>query len=136
MAEQMFIKGAESATRFEVKRYGYTLTFEISPDALECNCCYEPSNIGGTPITELELQEHLAKFDLKAWIDQEAVAALLVSAASAESVSDLLLAKGIPMTRGEDGKVVLAVADDLAKKPDEVGDGTVNFHNVQSFLNV
>ena len=34
MAEKMFIKGADAVSRFEVKRYGYTLTFEISPDAL------------------------------------------------------------------------------------------------------
>lgn len=137
MSEKQFVKGADTVSRLEVKRYGYTLAFEISPDALECHCFYEPTTIGGTPLTDSELQEHLTKFNIKAWIIPEAAASLLISAASAQSVSGLLLSRGIPMTPGEDGQIVMAVADDLAKaEPDEGGAGTVDFRNVQSFLNV
>lgn len=137
MAENQFIKGAESASRFEIKRYGYTFTFEVSPDELECHCFYEPSTIGGTPLTYSELQEHLAQFKIKEGIIPESVTTLLNSAASAKSVSRLLLALGIPMIPGEDGEIVMRVSDDLAEKESDEGTaGTVDFRNVQAFLNV
>jgi uncharacterized protein (DUF342 family) len=137
MAENQFIKGAGSVSRFEIKRHGYTLTFVIGPDALECHCIYGPSIIGGTPLTKPELQEHLAKFNITEGIIPESVASLLNSAASASSVDTLLLARGIPMIPGEDGKFVLCVSDDLAEaEPDEKSNGTVDLRKVQSFLNV
>lgn len=143
MAENQSVKGGEPVSRFEIKRQGYTLTFEVSRDALECHCLYEPSNIGGTPLTNPELQEYLAKFDLKAWIIPEAVSTLLNSAASGKSVNHLLLSRGIPMVPGEDGQLVMAVSDDLAvteaEVETEVKEGmaqTVDFRHVQSFLNV
>ncbi|NTV51192.1 MAG: DUF342 domain-containing protein [Geobacteraceae bacterium] len=137
MAEALFVNGAETSSRFEIKRYGYTLTFEICPDESECYCFYEPSTIGGTPLTESELKGHLAQFKIKEGIIPEAVASLLSSAASAQAVSDLLLAQGTLMVPGEDGQVVMSVADDLAKTEPEEGDGgTVDFRKVQSFLNV
>lgn len=143
MAEDQSVKSAESVSRFEIKRQGYTLTFEVSHDALECHCFYEPSTIGGTPLTNPELQEHLAKFDLKAWIIPETVSTLLNSAASGKSVNHLLLSRGIPMVPGEDGQIVIAVSDDLAvteaEEDAEVKEGmaqTVDFRHVQSFLNV
>ncbi|MDD5286647.1 MAG: FapA family protein [Desulfuromonadaceae bacterium] len=140
MAENQFTKGAESASRFEVKRYGYTLTFEISQDVLECHCFYEPSTIGGPPLTESELQGHLAQFKIKEGIVPESVASLLISAAGAKPVRGLLLARGIPMIPGKDGYIVINVTDDLAKT--ETGEssdgaaGTVDFRKVQSFMNV
>ena len=137
MAEAQFIKGADTLSRFEIKRYGYTLTFEISPDKLECYCFYEPTNIGGTPLTEPELQAHLTQFEVKEGIIQSAVTSLLISAVSAKSVSHLLLARGTPMIPGKNGHLVMAVADDLAEtEPDEKTAGAVDFRNVQSFLNV
>lgn len=141
MSEKKFVTGSESANRFEIKRYGYTLVFELGVDALECYCSYEPSKIGGTPLTNDELQEHLAKHELKAWIIQEAISTLLNSAASATPVNYLLLARGIPMTPGEDAQFILEVADDLEEEvaDEEEKDGiaqTVDFRRVQSFLNV
>lgn len=134
MSDNPFIKGADSVTRLEVKRYGYTLVLEISPDELECHCSYEPSTIGGTPLTETELQGHLAQSKVVEGVIPESAACLLSSAAGAKAVSGLLLARGIPMVAGEDGCIVVGVADDLAKT--ESGDGTVDFRLVQSFLNV
>ncbi len=139
MADNLFIKGAETASRFEVKRQGYTLAFELSTDALECLCFYEPSTLGGTPLTNSELQENLTKYGLKAWIIEEAVTTLLNSAASAKAVSCLLLSRGIPMTPGEDGQIVLDVSDDLEETAAEMKEELaqiVDFRHVQSFLNV
>ncbi|HXE95152.1 MAG TPA: FapA family protein [Dongiaceae bacterium] len=137
MAENEFIKGAEQVSRFEVKRYGYTLTFEISPDALECYCIYEPSTIGGTPLTKSELQGHLAQFKITEEIIPEAEATLLNSAVSGKAVNRLLLLRGIQMIPGENGQIILGVADDLAEpEPDEGIAKNVDFRNVQSFLNV
>ena len=139
MTESKFISGAEPVKRLEVKRYGYALAFEISSDALECHCFYEPSTIGGTPLTYAELQGHLSQHKITEGIIPELVSTLLNSAASAKSVSRLLLAEGTAMTPGEDGQIVLTQVDELAKaKPDEGSGnaGTVDFRNVQSFLNV
>jgi uncharacterized protein (DUF342 family) len=137
MADNKIMQGAATVSRSEVKRQGYTLTFEISPDAQECRCFYQPSNIGGMPLSATDLQGHLAQFKIKEGIVPESVASLLNSAASAKVVSGLLLAEGIPMIPGEDARIVMAVADGLAaSEPDEKAFGTVDFRRVQSFLNV
>lgn len=137
MAENQFIQAAGSVSRFEIKRQGYTLAFEISPDALECRCFYEPSLLGGTPLTAAELQGHLAQFKIREGICAEAVASLLTSAASGRAVAALLLAQGTPMRAGEDGRVDMGVADDLAQpERDQKAFEGVDFRHVQSFLNV
>lgn len=137
MAEKQFVKGADTVSRFEIKRYGYTLTFEISPDGLECHCFYEPSTIGGTPLTYAELEGHLAQFKITEGVIPESISTLLNSAASAKPVNRLLLARGFAMVPGEDGQIVMGVSDDLAEaEPDEGDAGTVDFRRVQSFLNV
>ncbi len=134
----MFIKEKESVSRFEVKRQGYTLVLEVSSDALECICIYEPSNLGGTPLTKPELLEHLAQFKVTEGLIPESVATLLVSAVSGQAVKRLLLCRGIPMIPGEDGKHVLCTPEKPVEvvEPDKGNSGTVDFRNVQSFLNV
>lgn len=137
MAENQFIKGAESIRRIEVKRYGYTLTFEISPNNVECHCFYEPATSGGAPLSESELHGHLTQNNIKEGIIPESVASLLNSAACSKAVSRLLLAQGIPIIPGENGQIVMAVSNELPKT--ESGDdeaGTVDFRNVQLFINV
>jgi len=132
-----FVNGAESVSRFEIKRYGYTLTLEISPDEQECYCYYEPSTIGGTPLTYAELQAHLAQFKINDGVVPEAVSSLLNSAVSAKSVNRLFLAHGVAMIPGGDGYIAIGVSDDLEEaKPEEEGAGTVDFRRVQAFLNV
>jgi len=104
---------------------------------LDCYCFYEPTTIGGTPLTSSELQAHLAQFKIKEGVVPESVTTLLNSAASAKSVSRLLLARGIVSIPGEDGQIVMGVADAPAGTESDEGDaGTVDFRNVQSFLNV
>lgn len=137
MAESQVVKGGEAASRFEIKRYGYTLVFELSPDALECHCSYEPSAIGGTPLTNAELQEHLVQLRIDSPLIPEAESLLLISAVSAKKVPRMLLTRGVPMIPGEDGQIVMGVSDDLARdEPEEDAVGTVDFRHVQSFMNV
>lgn len=145
MAEPIFVKETASHNHFEVKRQGYILTFVLTPDALECRLLYEPSTIGGNPLTEPELQDHLKQFKIREGIIPEAVAELLTSAASAKKVEGLLLAVGTQMVRGEDAQIIMAVTDELAKlakvSPDkEESDAekfdSVDFRHVQSFLNI
>lgn len=137
MSKDVFIKGAESVSRFEIKRYGYTLSFEISPDGLECRCSYEPSTVGGTPLTNPELQGHLTQFKITEGILPESVSSLLNSAAAGKSVSGLMLACGVPAIPGTDGHIVLRVSDSLDEtEPEEGSAGSVDFRRVQSFLNV
>ena len=137
MAEDTFIKDADKEIRLEIKRYGYRLEFLISADGVDCYCTYEPSDTGGTPLTESDLQDFLTQFKIREGIIPEAVAALLNSAASGRLLAGLLLAHGEPMVPGEDGYIVLAVSDELAKEQnDEDDDGTIDLRHVQSFLNV
>jgi uncharacterized protein (DUF342 family) len=137
VAENLFVKEADAISRFEVKRLGYTLTFEISADGLECHCYYEPSNLGGTPLTEPELLAHLALLKITEGFLRESVASLLLSASEMKPVSHQLLLRGIPMVPGEDGTLTMIVADDLAEEePEEGGVRNVDFRHVQSFLNV
>ena len=137
MAEIQGEKGGGSGPRFEIKRQGYTLVFELSSDALECYCSYVPSTIGGTPLTLLELQGYLKQYAITAPPIPEAESTLLVSAVSATPVSRLLLAQGIPMIPGEDAQILMGVSDDLAQSESPGGDAdTVDFRNVQAFLNV
>lgn len=47
MADPLFVKEPSSESRFEIKRYGYTLILQVSADGVECGCSYEPSGTGG-----------------------------------------------------------------------------------------
>lgn len=137
MAENIFAAETGTVTRQEVKRYGYRLEFEISPDATECYCSYEPAATGGTPLTEQELKGFLAQFKIVEGIIPEAVGALLHAAATAAAISGLLLARGVSMVPGEDGKIVLAVSDSLeTEHVEDDKSGKVDLRHVQSFLNV
>jgi len=137
MADSTFIKGAESSQCFEIKRYGYSMSFTISPDEIECHCTYEPSASGGPALTEVELTGHLAQFKIREGVIPEAVATLLNSAANLKLVDGLLLARGIPMRPGDNGKILLATADDVeVPETDKPVYESIDFRNVQTFLNV
>lgn len=139
MADPLFVENPKSQNRLEIKRYGYTLILDESADGTECRCCYEPATTGGTPLTEAELQAHLAQFKIKEGFVPESLVSLLISAATSQEVNGILLARGIPMVPGEDGQIVLSIADGLAETKTESEEGTagtVDFRQVQSFLNV
>lgn len=138
MAEPLFVQEPKSQQRLEIKRYGYTLLFEVSPDSAECRCSYEPAATGGAPLTAQELQGFLTQFRIDECILPEATVELLNSAASAKTVSGLLIACGTAMVPGTDGQLVLAVTDALksAAADDDEEPGSVDLRNVQSFLNV
>lgn len=137
MADPLFVQDPKSQNRFEIKRYGYTLLLELSADGVECYCSYEPATTGGTPLTAEELQGYLTQFKITEGIIPESSASLLLSAATARNVIGLLLAQGTPMVAGEDGQLIVSVADDLAEaESDQGASGTVDFRHVQSFLNV
>ncbi len=137
MADVIFVKETGSASRHEIKRYGYTLELLISADANECHCSYQPATTGGAALTEAELQGHLKQFRITEGVIPESVSLLLNAAAGAKSVEELLLAHGTAMIPGEDGYIELVVPDDLAENSSETGDeGVVDLRHVQSFLNV
>lgn len=136
MAETTVASPIGGAARQEIKRLGYRLLLEFSPDGFECHATYEPSGTGGTPLGAGELEGFLKQFRICEGLIPEAIAALLNSAASAAGVAGLLIAQGKAMIPGEDGKIVLTVADALAGSKGEDPADTVNLHHVQAFLNV
>jgi uncharacterized protein (DUF342 family) len=136
MPETLFTQEASATKRCEIKRYGYTLVFALSPDEVECRCIYEPSSTGGTPLTELELQGYLTQFKITEGIIPESFAFLLNSAATVKPVEDLLFALGIPAIAGENGQIINNISDDLQQCiSDDAEYASIDFRNVQSFLN-
>lgn len=138
MADPLFVQDPKAQNRLEIKRYGYTLVFDVSADGVECRCCYEPAATGGAPLTNEELQGFLGQFKIRQGIDQEALAELVKTAARGKPLADFLLASGTAMIPGKDGQLVLAVSDELSA-PNAAEDGTsgiIDLHNIQSFLNV
>lgn len=137
MPEDSVVGGAEQPKRFEYKRLGYTLVLEVSPDGLNCVCSYLPS-ASGTPLTLDELRSFMSQSKVVEGIMDEGIGAILDAATSLSSVSGILLASGVPMVQGEDGRIELVVSDAL-EEPEPADDdeaSTVDFRNVQEFLNV
>jgi uncharacterized protein (DUF342 family) len=132
------IKQEPKSQRLEIKRYGFSVFFDVSADGMECRCSYEPSLLGGTPMTADELQAFLTQYKISEGIIPEAVANLLHSAECSKTVTGLLLAQGTLMVPGKDGQLILAVSDALTSVEEDDGEetGTMNLRNVQSFFNV
>lgn len=137
MPEDSVIKGSEQSKRFEYKRLGYTLVFEVTPDGLSCTCSYLPSS-AGTPLTLDELRSFMGQSKVVEGIIDEGIGAVLEAATSLTPLSDLLLACGTPMVQGEDGRIELVVPDalDVPEPEDEDEASTVDFRIVQEFYNV
>lgn len=138
MADPLFVQDPKATKRFEIKRYGYVLVFEVSANGVECRCTYEPATTGGTPLTGEELQGFLNQFKITTGIQPEALADLLNAAACGKGVAELLIALATPMIHGQDGQLVLSVSDALASaaETDDTASDTIDMRNVQSFLNV
>ena len=137
MADNPVIGAVAQGVQTEFKRLGYRLVLDLSPDAVDCHCLYEPSS-AGVPMTGDELQGYLLQAKIVEGVDEEAVAALLNAAAGRTRIGNHLLAHGVPMIPGDDGKIVLAVADSLGSHGADDGcpEATVDFRLVQEFLNV
>lgn len=119
------------------KRQGYTVSFEIAPNRLECWCTYTPSGMGGSPMSEEDLKGFLRQYKILEGLQEESMHRLLHAAATGTAASNLLLAQGTPMLPGKNGYISLAV-----KEPEKTavsGNDTndiVDFRHVQVFLNV
>jgi len=83
------------------KRQGYTISFEIAPNRLECWCTYTPSGMGGSPMSEADLKGFLQQYKILEGVQEESIHRLLHAAATGTAVSNLLLAQGTPMVPGK-----------------------------------
>jgi uncharacterized protein (DUF342 family) len=138
MADPLFIQDPNAIKRFEIKRHGYALVFQVSAHDVECRCTYEPSTTGGAPLTGEELQGFLTQYKICEGVSAEALSNLLNAAASGKAVSELLIACGTTVTPGTDGQLLLSVSDALASAADGEGqeNGSMDLRKVQSFFNV
>ena len=140
MADPLFVQESASQKRFEIKRPGYTLVFELSAHDVECRCSYEPATKGGAPLTGEELQGLLLQLKICEGVLPQEVANLVNAAASGKAVAGMLIARGTPSIPGKDGKLVLAVSDALASASAATDEGRntgiIDPRNVQKFLNV
>jgi uncharacterized protein len=137
MSEQFITPVVSEAKQFEFKRPGYLITFNITPDTVECRCSYKP-NPAGAPMANDDLRNYLNQARIVEGLDPDAVSSLLALAISNKSVTDLLLARGKPMVPGTDGYLQLTVADALEADTSKVIDENANMdlRNVQQFFNV
>lgn len=135
MAENVFVK-EEKTESVEFKRLGYTLVLDISPDELSCYCSYQP-NEDGKPLTAGELDEFLSQARIREGVAEEGVASLLAAADGKKALSGLLLATGVSMVPGADGRIVLEVSSDAPVEISGADDSAiVNLRRVQEFINV
>ena len=122
------------------KKQGYTISFEISPDSLECRASYTPSGMGGTPMNEAELALFMKQYKIIEEIQPQSVENLLHAAATGIAANDILLAIGKPMRTGKNGYIKLAVTppevETAAAEEEESLSDQVDFRQVQVFLNV
>jgi len=126
---------SEKIKSFEFKRLGYTLKFIVSADGLACVCSYEPSAMGGDPLKPEELNGFFNEAKIREGVDSKAVKILLSLSEQKKSVSDLVIAKGYPMKKGDDGRIELHSAESETEDED-VDDEQIDFRNVQNFINV
>jgi len=118
---------------FEFKRLGFTIKFKVSGDGLICSCNYEPTQLG-LPITSDELNGFLGEAKIREGIDQEALKILFSLAEQKKQVSDLIIATGYPMQKGEDGRIDTSMLDKVENE--EESDDQVDLRQVQNFINV
>ncbi len=124
----------------EFKRLGYSLVLTISGDGLSCSAAYIPSG-NGAPITLTELQTFLAQAKIKQGVVENAVEALLTSAAQGKKVN-CTIAAGIAMIPGADGTIQFSIKDSLEDEggkddqPESSDSCRMDLRRVQSFLNV
>ncbi len=135
MDPKTIVPESEKIKSFEFKRLGYTLKFIVSADGLACVCSYEPSAMGGDPLKPEELNGFFNEAKIREGVDSKAVKILLSLSEQKKSVSDLVIAKGYPMKKGDDGRIELHSAESETEDED-VDDEQIDFRNVQNFINV
>jgi uncharacterized protein (DUF342 family) len=137
MSDPIIAPAAIEAKKFEFKRPGYLITLTITPDTVECRCSYKP-NPAGAPMAYNDLQNYLNQAKVAEGIDDEAISTLLTSATSNKTVTDLLIARGIPMIPGEDGRLHLSVEDSMLAPSSETksDNDNMDLRVVQQFFNV
>lgn len=133
MSAKTVVPETSKPKTFEFKKLGFSIKFVVSADGLVCNCLYEASLVG-SPITYEELSQYLEEANICEGLDEEAINTVLSIAAKKKNVSDLVLATGYPMQRGEDGVIDIS----MLYKPEEMEmqSSQVDFRNVQQFINV
>lgn len=128
---------AKKSTVLLGKRQGYTISFEIAPDKLECRASYTPTGMGGTPMNEAELTGFMKQYKIIEEILPESIQNLLHAAATGIAANDILLAVGTPMQSGKNGYIKLAIKPPEEEPEDEESlNDQVDFRQVQVFLNV
>ncbi|MEI6214984.1 MAG: FapA family protein [Desulfuromonadales bacterium] len=117
------------------KAQGFILRFDISADGLEATCFYEPF-AEGEQFSSDDLVEFIAKAKIVTGIDEDACQQLMKKVAGRERVQRLVIAKGVPMVPGEDGRIEFT---DLQKEKPAAGAkkyDQVDMRAVREFFNV
>jgi uncharacterized protein (DUF342 family) len=135
LSADIMVEETKKTTTVEFKRLGYRLVVVTSADGLECSCIYDPA-ISGSPLTLGELQTFLSEAKVREGIDENALNTMIEKAEARQSVNGLLIAQGVPMVPGEDGRFDFAVQDSMADDEPENDDDQIDFRNIQQFLNV
>lgn len=111
-----------------------TVTLKISNDRMEVCAAIAPPQHGGEPINEERLLAELAKAKVQYGIDREAIRHLV---AQAGGQSEIVVARGTPPIRGEDG---VLLPSELLQTPSGYPrlreDGTADFFDLNLIRNV
>lgn len=122
----------------EITKLGYSLFIWLSDNRLECFLSYVP-NLQGDMITSDELMEFLAQHSITEGLIDGAVQQFLADAAEGKSITRVLIAEGIPPINGKDACLVYIAKPSTPltpKKAATIVEDVVDFHIVQTFINV
>ena len=115
-----------------------SMAFEVSDDLMEVVCRFYPPSVSmdaagekvnGGAISDDEIKKDLKYNQIKVDPDQDAIDSFLNDK---KYCTNLVLAKGIPVTQGTDGYVEYFFNTDKVAKPKANEDGTVDFHALNS----
>ncbi|MBT1071781.1 DUF342 domain-containing protein [Pelotalea chapellei] len=119
----------------EYKKLGYSFYVWISEDNLECRCSYVPRE-QGSMMTRDDLMNYLALSSVREGILQEVIDAFAVMAAAGKTLSMVTVAVGTPPIAGQDGWLSYKVSPSIVVVHDIDETADIDFHNVQSFMNI
>jgi len=114
--------------------YGEDLTIEVTGDELEATARLIPPEKDGQALEFTTAKTKLTEAGISHGIDDEAITKLLESK---DYLEPYIVAKAIPPTDGEDGKLVFHFStDERTGAPVEIGGGRVDYRTLDLFIPV
>lgn len=108
---------------------GEYFSLKISEDRMQAVARFYPASTGGASLTKDEILNDLTHKGIKAGVNEDTISAYV---ANKQYCTDIIVAEGIPATRGTDASIEYFFNTDPNAKPTLNPDGTVDFFNLNT----